>query len=109
MYNKFMRFFKSVAKNTKDSLKDSQLYLTKDSLEKKLRIHFGHRCDFLSHRFYVFLSDNIPARRIYFKPFFDKLNATLFSPVVRDQMKFYFVLLDQDFNGLLNGPDLLVS
>lgn len=27
-YNKFMRFFKNVAKNTVDALKDSQIYIT---------------------------------------------------------------------------------
>jgi Ca2+-binding EF-hand superfamily protein len=55
------------------------------------------------------LADNIPARRIYFKEFIDKLYSTLFSEVIRDQMKFIFTLYDLDFNGLLNGPDLLTT
>jgi hypothetical protein len=84
MYNKFMRFFKGVAKNTKEALKDSAIYITKESLEKKLRIYFGHRCDFLSSRFYIYLSNNTPAKRIYFKDFVEKLYATLYSPVIRD-------------------------
>lgn len=73
LFSKYMRFFKNVAKNSNDALKESHIYMTQDSIEKKLKVHFGHRCDFLSSRFYVFLSDNISAKRIYFKAFFDKL------------------------------------
>jgi hypothetical protein len=32
MYNKYMRFFKNVAKNTLDALKDSQVFITQESL-----------------------------------------------------------------------------
>ncbi len=77
-------------------------------MEKKLKLYFGHRCDFLSERFYFFLSGNMPSSRIYFKAFYDKLQQTLFSPLLRDQMKFFFTFLDIDYNGLLNGPDLLI-
>lgn len=41
-FNKFMRFFKNIAKNTQDALKDSQIYLTQESIFKKLHLHFGH-------------------------------------------------------------------
>lgn len=61
IYNKLMRFFKGIAKNTNDAIKESQLYLTEDSIVKKLREYFGHKCEFLSRRFYVFLADNITA------------------------------------------------
>jgi len=37
-YNKLMRCFKTIAKNTKDALKDSQIYLTEESIQKKLKI-----------------------------------------------------------------------
>jgi hypothetical protein len=46
-FNKFMRFFKNIAKNTQDALKESQIYLTQESIQKKLRTHLGHKCDFL--------------------------------------------------------------
>lgn len=61
IYNKLMRFFKGIAKNTNDAIKDSELYLTEESIMKKLKDYFGHKCDFLSSRFYVFLADNIAA------------------------------------------------
>jgi len=61
----------------------------------------------LSTRFYKFLADNIDARRIYFKEFYDKITSTLFSEENRDNMKFVFACLDLDFNGLLGGVDLL--
>jgi len=41
-YNKLMRFFKAVSKNSKDALKESQIYLTQGSIEKNLKIYFGH-------------------------------------------------------------------
>lgn len=88
-------------------MKDSQIYLTQDSIQKKLKIQFGHKCDFLSNRFFKFLADNIDAKRIYFKEFYDKLQATIFSEETRDNMKFAFALLDFDYNGQLNGVDLL--
>lgn len=59
LFSKYMRFFKNVAKNTNDALKESQIYITQESLEKKLKIHFGHRCDFLTQRFYAFLADSV--------------------------------------------------
>lgn len=78
-----MRFFKNVAKNVNDVWKDSQLYISQDSLVKKLKIHFGHKVDFFAHRFYAILSDNTSAKKIYFKDFIDKMYKTLFAEDIR--------------------------
>ena len=49
------------------------------SIFKKLKTHFGIKCDFLANRFYSYLSDNTPARKIFFKEFVDKVYLTILS------------------------------
>ena len=107
LYKKHMRFFKGVAKNANDALKESFIYITQESLERKLKQHLGHQCDFFAKRFFAFLSDNISAMRISFKQYYHKVNKTLFSGSLYDEMKFFFAFLDIDQNGILSGPDLL--
>ena len=100
-------FFKGVAKNANEALKESYIYITQESLERKLKQHLGHRCDFFAKRFFAFLSDNVSAMRISFKQYYQKVNTTLFSGSLYDEMKFVFAFLDIDQNGVLSGPDLL--
>ena len=45
--------------------------------------------------------------RIFFKQYYQKVNTTLFSGSLYDEMKFVFAFLDIDQNGVLSGPDLL--
>jgi|LauGreDrversion4_2_1035121.scaffolds.fasta_scaffold327487_3 hypothetical protein len=45
--------------------------------------------------------------RISFKQYYHKVNKTLFSGSLYDEMKFFFAFLDIDQNGILSGPDLL--
>jgi hypothetical protein len=47
MYKKLIRFFKNVCKNPTED-KESELFLTLESLVKKMKIHFGHKCDFIA-------------------------------------------------------------
>ena len=77
---------------------------------KKLKIHFGFKCDFITQRFYLFMTDNINAKRIYFKEFIDIMYRTIFNDSnTYEQMKFPFFVIDHDHNKKLNGPDLLTT
>ena len=83
LYKKFLRFFKNVCKNPADP-KESQLFLTQESILKKLKNHFGHKCEFLSMRLYYVLSDNINLKRIFFKEFLEKIYNVLWLGSPRD-------------------------
>jgi Ca2+-binding EF-hand superfamily protein len=88
--------------------KESLLYLTQETLNKKLKIHFGHKCDFISRRLYFFLSDNINLKRISFKDFLDKMWFMWDDTTDRREvMKFAFKVYDIDNDGILEGMDLL--
>ena len=106
VFGKLMRFFRGVSRNPGES-KDSQVFLTQDSLAKKMKVHFGHRCDFLANRLYYLLSGNVNLKRIYFRDFADKMHAVFIEGALRDQMRMAFQFVDLDNDGVLNGIDLL--
>lgn len=108
-YGKLMRFFKNVAKNTVDALKDSQIYITLESFGKKLKQHMGGgpKMDFMAQRMFMVMTDNMSAKRIYFKDFVAHMLSGLMAEEVRMQNLWAFKMADVDHNGLLNGVDLL--
>ena len=86
-FKKFMRFFRNVSKNPAEPI-DSLVFLTQESLDKKLKNHFGHKCglkkDFLANRLYYILSDHVNLKRIHFKDFLDKIYNPLWEGSFRD-------------------------
>lgn len=104
-YRKTVRFFRNVSKNPAE-VKDSKLFLTQESLQKKLKNHFGHKCDFLATRMYYLLSGNVNLKRISLRDFIERTKV-LWDGSLREQNRFAFKLLDIDHDGLLGGPDLL--
>lgn len=87
-YRKLLRFFKNICKNPVES-KDSGLFMTQESLTKKLKNHFGHKCDFLSGRLYYIFSNNVNLKRIYFREFIEKI-MVLWEGSQRDMFRFAF-------------------
>jgi hypothetical protein len=82
-----------VAKNTADALKDSQVYITLESMTKRLRAHFcigQGRLDFMAARFFMVMADNMSAKRIYFKDFVEWIMGSLLSKSVDDQNRWAF-------------------
>ena len=81
-YRKLLRFFRNVCSNPVQT-KNTSLYLTEESFLKKLKVHFGHPCAFFASRFYSFLSDRAPLKRIYFRDFLSK-SSIIMSATYRD-------------------------
>ena len=106
VYRKLVRFFRNVARNPAE--KESALFLTQESIAKKLKNHFGHKCEFLANRLYFLLSGHVNLKRVGLKDFIEKTEALwTASTTAREANRFAFQLLDIDHDGVLNGPDLL--
>jgi len=80
--------------------------LNLESIQKKMKNHFGHKCDFLAIRLYYFLSDNVNLKRIYLKDFIEKM-LVFWEGSYREIMRVCFRMIDLDHDQVLNGIDLL--